>query len=217
MATVHLVIGNKNYSSWSLRGWLLASLSGIDFQETVIDLGRPDRAAEIGRYSPAGKVPILIDGDLVVHETLAIAEYLADMAPGARLWPADPQARAQSRALAAEMHAGFGALRAHLPMNCRAETTRFALTPEVDTDVARITAIWQDCRREQGGGDFLFGPPGAVDAMFAPVVSRFKTYGVPVDEYSETYMNSVLALPAMQEWYAAAAAEPMVIERFEII
>jgi glutathione S-transferase len=216
MASVHLIIGNKNYSSWSLRGWLLASLSGIDFQETVIDLGRPDHAAEIGRYSPAGKVPILIDGDLVVHETLAIAEYLADMAPEARLWPADPRARARSRALAAEMHAGFGALRAHLPMNCRAETTGFALTPEVDTDVARITAIWRDCRRKRDDGDFLFGPPSAVDAMFAPVVSRLKTYGVAVDKISEAYMNNVLALPAMRQWYAAAAAEPMVIERFEI-
>jgi len=216
MASVQLIIGNKNYSSWSLRGWLLLSLSGIDFEETVIDLGRPDHAAEIGRYSTAGKVPILIDGDLVVHDSLAIAEYLAETAPEADLWPADRRARARARALAAEMHAGFSALRGHLPMNCRAEITEFALTPEVETDVARVTEIWRACLHERGDGrDFLFGRPGAVDAMFAPVVSRFKTYGLAVDGTSEAYMNMVLSLPAMRQWYAAAAAEPMVIERFE--
>jgi glutathione S-transferase len=176
-----LIIGNKNYSSWSFRPWIAMKVAGIAFEEEVISLEAPDFKARVSKVSGTGKVPALADGSVHVWESLAILEYLAEKHPHAHLWPADPAARALARAIAAEMHAGFGPLRRHLPMNMWRPVTPRQLTPEVETNVRRIEAIWTDCRRGYGAdGGFLFGGFGAADAMYAPVVSRFHTYGVEV-------------------------------------
>lgn len=213
---LHLIIGNKNYSSWSMRPWMALQGSGIAFEETVIPLYGPESKERIRRYSPAGKVPILLDGDRHVWESLAIIEYAAERFPEIRLWPADASARAHARALAAEMHAGFMPLRRHCPMNIRREPKARELTPEVETDVARIDAMWTDCRTRYGGaGPFLFGPFGATDAMYAPVVSRFHTYRIDVSSSTRAYMDAVMAMPAWNEWCVAARAEPWVVPSFE--
>jgi glutathione S-transferase len=176
-----LIIGNKNYSSWSFRPWIAMKVAGIAFEEEVISLEAPDFKARVSKVSATGKVPALADGSVHVWESLAILEYLAEKCPHAHLWPAVPAARALARAIAAEMHAGFGPLRRHLPMNMWRPVTPRQLTPEVETNVRRIEAIWTDCRRRYGAdGGFLFGGFGAADAMYAPVVSRFHTYGVEV-------------------------------------
>ena len=215
---LHLVIGNKNYSSWSLRPWIAMKVAGLAFTETVIPLDAPDFKARVTKISGTGKVPALEDGEVHVWESLAILEYLAEKFPSAQLWPADAGARAHARAIAAEMHAGFVPLRSHLPMNMGRPVRKRALTPEAAANAARIDAIWSECRARFGqgsAGPFLFGAFGAADAMYAPVVSRFHTYGLPVAADTRAYMDAVMGLPAWQEWYAAAMQETWVMQHNE--
>lgn len=207
-----LVIGTKRYSSWSLRPWLALKQAGITFDEVLIRLRQPDTQARIAQYSPSGRVPFLRDGEVAVWDSLAICEYVAEMLPGAWLWPEDRSARALARSVSAEMHSGFAGLREHLSMDV-AQTIAMPVVPEAARgDVARVQAIWSDCRArygKDGGGAFLFGAFTVADAMYAPVVTRFRTYGVKLDKTCEAYAEAVMALPAMQEWIAAAkAADP---------
>ena len=212
-----LVIGNKNYSSWSFRPWIAMRATGIPFEETVISMDNPEFKPRVSELSPTGMVPVLVDGDVRVWESLAIMEYLADKFPKARLWPANASARAHARTVAAEMHAGFVPLRRHCPMNMRRLPKRRELTPEVEADVQRIDAMWTDCRVRFGrGGPFLFGAFGAADAMYAPVVSRFHTYGIEVSGTARAYMGAVMALPAWAEWETAARREPWTLARCEV-
>ena len=217
MADCTIYIGNKNYSSWSLRAWLMLKQAGIAFDEVVIPIQTPTTRGEILRHSPSGKVPALCHGAVTVWESLAIGEYLAETVPAARLWPEDAAARAVARAVSTEMHAGFANLRRHLPMNMRASLPGRALTPEVAADLARIAALWRDCRRRFGtGGPYLFGHFSIADAMFAPVVSRFRTYEIDLGGEAQTYAASLWAYPPLQEWAAAARNEAMIIEAFEL-
>lgn len=209
MSAFTLVIGNKNYSSWSLRPWLAMKMAGVAFEEVLIPLRQNTTAAEIARHSPGGKVPALRHGGLVVWDSIAILEYIAEAFPEARLWPQQREARAIARAVSAEMHAGFAALRTHMPMNIRGSKHGRGRTPEVEKDIRRIVALWEDCRARFGAdGPFLFGAFGNADAMYAPVVTRFATYGVALGGTSRAYANAVLGLPPMREWFAAAEAEP---------
>lgn len=204
-----LVIANKNYSSWSLRPWLAMRQSGIPFTEILISLAEtPEAKAVFQKYSPSRRVPVLIDGDLTLWESIAICEYVAEQFPLAHLWPSEQKSRAVARAISAEMHAGFVALRQNMPMDIRARHPGQGLTPAVENDIARITTIWRECRTTYGSeGEFLFGHFTIADAMFAPVVTRFVTYGVQVNEISKQYMESILALEAMHIWSAAAQGE----------
>lgn len=211
---MQLIIGNKNYSSWSLRAWLALKQLGLAFEEERIALFEPGYKQRILGRSAAGKVPVLIDGPVVVWESLAIGEYLADRYPGLGVWPADPALRALARAVSAEMHAGFTELRTHMPMNIRASHPGKGRTPAVLADIARIVAIWRDALG-RSGGPFLFGRFGFADAMYAPVVSRFLTYGVELDAQAAAYVERVWNLSAMQEWRAAALAETEVIAEDE--
>jgi glutathione S-transferase len=212
-----LIIGNKNYSSWSLRPWIAMKVAGLAFDEEVISLSATDFKARLSKVSGTGKVPALLDGDVHVWESLAILEYVAEKYPHARLWPADPAPRALARAIAAEMHAGFAPLRRHLPMNMWRPVIPRQLIPEVKANVRRIEEMWIDCRTRYGaGGAFLFGGFGAADAMYAPIVSRFHTYAVEVGEAARAYMAAVMALPAWGEWRAAALAEPWVLPEDEV-
>ena len=215
MAEFTIYIGNKNYSSWSFRAWLMAKLAGIAFDEVVIPLYEPQSRGEILRHSPSGKVPALAHGPVTVWESLAIGEYLAEILPQVRLWPESRETRAHARAISHEMHAGFLPLRRHFPMNMRSVFDR-AIIPEIQGDIDRITTLWVECRKRfSAGGDFLFGRPTIADAMYAPVVSRFRTYKVPLDAEAEAYAAAITAWPAYQEWLAAARKEPMVIEEWE--
>ena len=212
-----LIIGNKNYSSWSFRPWIALKVAGISFEEEVVSLDAADFKARVSQVSGTGKVPALADGSVKVWESLAILEYLAERFPAASLWPTDAGARAEARAIAAEMHAGFVPLRRHLPMNMWRPVRQRELTSQVQADIGRIEAMWTNCRRRFGtGGDFLFGPFGAADAMYAPVVSRFHTYGVALGDNARAYMAAVMALPAWNEWKRAALAEPWVLPEDEV-
>jgi glutathione S-transferase len=214
---LHLIIGNKNYSSWSFRPWLALKVAGIAFEETLISLDAPEFKPQLTRFSGAGKVPVLIDGDARIWESLAILEYLAEKFPAAALWPRDPQARAHARAIASEMHAGFLPLRRHLPMNVRRPIIPRALDDGAAADVARIDAIWAECRARFGtAGPFLYGAFGAADAMYAPVASRFHTYAVDVSAAARDYMSALMALPAWGEWREAARREPWVLPHDEV-
>jgi glutathione S-transferase len=221
MAEFTLVIGNKNYSSWSLRGWLMARIAAIEFEEVVIPLDLPETQAAIRKHSPSGRVPVLLHRGLAIWESLAIAEYLNDLKPEAGLWPPAAAARAHARSISTEMHAGFLELRNNMPMNIRASYPGKGMTPAVRADIERITSIWRDCRKRFSGAfqnddGFLFGAFGAADAMFAPVVTRFRTYGVKLDTDSDAYCNAVLAHPAMKEWIDAARHEPWLIQTYEL-
>jgi glutathione S-transferase len=216
MSDLTLIIGNRNYSSWSLRAWLPLRVAGADFAVEVVLLGQEDTRSEISSRSPTGLVPVLRHGDLVVWDSLAISEYAAELFPDAGLWPADPHARAVARAVSAEMHSGFSAVRGNMPMNLRASYPGEGRAPGVDDEIARIAEIWTTCRREFGsGGDLLFGAFSIADAFFAPVVSRFRTYGVELDGIAREYMDAVWALPAMREWIAAAQAEEWTVDRYD--
>jgi glutathione S-transferase len=212
-----LLIGNKNYSSWSLRPWLALSAPGIPFQEEKLTLFSPAFAERLAPLTPAGTVPVLLDGDFAVWDSLAICEYVAERHPQAHLWPADSRARARARSLAAQMHSGFPHLRNALPMNIEAHLPGISVPPQAQQDISRIQAIWQDTRAEYGrGGPFLFGAFTIADAFFAPVVTRFVTYGVvaaagPVRDY----MDAVLSLPAMQAWTRDAKDEHIFIPEDE--
>jgi glutathione S-transferase len=205
-----LIIGNKNYSSWSFRPWIAMKAAGIAFEERLISLNDPEFKRAIAPVSQNGKVPALDDDGVHVWESLAILEYLAEKFPRAGLWPADARARAHARAVAAEMHGGFAALRGECPMNFWRPVTRRELSADALADVARIDAMWSECRVRYGG-PFLFGAFGAADAMYAPVVSRFHTYAVEVGERSRAYMDAVMALPAWREWKEAALKEPWIL------
>ena len=212
-----LILGNKNYSSWSFRPWIGMMVAGIAFEEEVISLNAPDFNARVGSLSGTGKVPVLIDGEVKIWESLAILEYIAEKFPAARLWPDDPAARAHARAISSEMHAGFLPLRRLCPMNMWRPVKKRELTPEAATNVARIDAMWIDCRARFGhGGPFLFGAFGAADAMYAPVVSRFHTYAVEVSAGARAYMQAVMALPAWSQWQEAGRREPWVLPEDEV-
>jgi glutathione S-transferase len=213
-----LTIGNKAYSSWSMRPWILLRHFGIPFTDVTVPLDQPTTAAEIGQHSPTNRVPALAADGLVVWESLAIIEYVAERFPEHAIWPADRGARAMARALAAEMHAGFQRLRQACPTNFRRARRAIALPDDVRHDVERIEAAWATARARFGaGGPFLFGAFTAADAMFAPVVNRFDTYAVPVRPETQRYMAAIMALPAWQAWIDGARAEPWFIDRYEAI
>jgi glutathione S-transferase len=215
--TLHLTIGNRNYSSWSFRPWLALKVAGIPFDETVIPIYEQESKAKLLVRSPAGKVPILQDGGVTVWESLAILEYVAETFPDAALWPRDGAARAHARAIASEMHAGFMPLRRQCPMNMRRPVKTLEVNAETAANVARIDAMWSDCRARYGSeGPFLFGRFSAADAMYAPVISRFYTYQIDVGAASTDYMQRMMAVPAWQEWYAAALKEEWVLQEFEV-
>lgn len=213
MSGLELIVANKNYSSWSLRPWLALKHAGLAFDEVVVPLKRPDTRERLLSYTGAAKVPVLRHGDLTIWDSLAILEYVAELAPDAGLWPADPAARAVARAAAAEMHSSFTALRSNMPMNMRASLPGHGRGPGVAEDVARITALWADLRGRFGaGGPFLFGAFGNVDAMYAPVVSRFLTYGVELDGVAADYVRAVRDMAIFREWEAAGAAETWTLD-----
>ena len=212
-----LVIGNKNYSSWSFRPWIAMKVAGIPFDEVVISLDATDFKPRVSKISGTGKVPALDDNGIHVWESLAVLEYLAERFPAAKLWPADPVARAHARAISSEMHSGFVPLRRACPMNMWRPVKRRALNEEALANVRRIQAIWAECRSRYGAdGPFLFGAYGAADAMYAPVVARFQTYDVEVDAPARAYMGAVMALPAWAEWKEAALKEPWVLAEDEV-
>jgi glutathione S-transferase len=215
-----LFIGNKNYSSWSLRGWLACKQSGLPFEEAVVPLYNEewDKRREGDEFAPSsGKVPILWDGDAVVWDSLAIVEYLNEKSGGTRFWPADEAARAMARSMAAEMHSSYAALRREHSMNIRRiYPPEKGPSEAVQIDIERIMEIWAQARARYGGeGAFLFGEFGATDIMFAPVVTRFITYSLPVAQFAIPYMQAVISHPFMQEWIGGAQAEDWVIEKFE--
>ncbi len=217
MAQLTLIIGNKNYSSWSLRSWLAMKQSGIEFLEVRIPLDTSTTQREILKYSPAGKVPILKHGDLTIWDSLSICEYIAELFPQANLWTQDIEKRAIARCVSAEMHSGFSNLRQHMPMNCRARLTGKEIQPAVQADINRITTIWRECREKLANeGDMLFGSFTIADAMFAPVASRFVTYDVKLDPISSAYVEQIYSLPAMQEWLKAANLESEYLKQEEI-
>lgn len=214
-----LIIGNKNYSSWSLRGWLAAKQSGLHFEEITVPLYGEDweEARRDDSLAPSsGKVPILWDGEAVVWDSLAIIDYLADKVGRDRFWPKDDVARAMARSMVAEMHSSYRALRASLPMNIRRRAEGMEITSEVRADIVRILTLWAEARARFGkGGPFLFGTFCAADIIYAPVVSRLMTYGVPVPSFAMTYMEAIWTHDWMQAWIEAAEAEDWVIEQFE--
>ena len=210
-----LYIGNKNYSSWSMRSWMLLRQAGIPFEEVMLRFDSFDGDSQfksaIARVSPVGRVPVLVDGELAVWDTLAIAEYLAEKFPHKALWPRDPRARARARSVCAEMHSGFGALRSHCPMNVEASLPHIGALawrdrPEVRRDVERIVSMWTTLLEEHGG-PLLFGDFSIADAYFAPVVLRLKTYALPVPDQIAGYMQRVCALPGVRDWIEGALAE----------
>lgn len=216
---LRLIIGNKAYSSWSLRGWLACKQSGLPFEEQVVPLydAEWERRRQGDEFAPSsGKVPILWDEGLVVWDSLAIIEFLAERAGAEKFWPADEAARAMTRSMAAEMHSGFQALRRKHSMNIRQAFPPKQPDDDVLADLERIMQLWAQARANWGsGGDFLFGEFGAADIMYAPVVTRIVTYSLPVARFAPAYMNAVLQHPFMQDWIAAAQEEEWVIERFE--
>lgn len=217
MTEARLIIGNKNYSSWSLRGWLAVKQAGLAFDEVSVNLGDGDYKQQLQRHSKAGKVPVLVHKGLEIWDTLSIIEYLAETCPDAGLWPEESTPRAVARSISAEMHSSFGALRTHMPMNIRAAHPTKGRGPGVDQDIARITEIWRDCRSAaEGSGDFLFGAWSAADAMYAPVVSRFKTYAVSLDDVCQHYADAVLGSGLFKEWEAEALKETWIVPEDEI-
>jgi len=214
-----LVIGNKNYSSWSMRPWIALRAANIAFEEVFIPLytGVTDKE-KILSFSRSGKVPVLVDGDVTVWDSFAIIEYAAERFPEARLWPQDRASRAHARSISAEMHSGFVALRNECGMNLHRPVKPVALSNDAEDNIARVQQIWTECRQRYGkAGPFLFGAFSGADAMYAPVVHRFRTYAIEVAPEVEAYMETMMTLPAFQEWTRAGLAETIVIERFETV
>lgn len=208
-----LVIGNKNYSSWSLRPWLVLRQFGVTFDEVKLPLDTPEFYARIGDYSPAGRVPVLIDGDVHVWDSLAICEYANDYFLDGRGWPADRAGRGSARAISAEMHSGFVALRTNMPMNTRRQGPAPAIAADTAKDIARICKLWSEAREKHAAhGPFLFGAFSIADAMYAPVALRFLSYSVDVGAVERAYIDTLLALPALREWLAEAATEEIAVE-----
>ena len=215
MAPLSLIIGNKNYSSWSLRPWLFMKHVGLEFQEILIPLDTPETRDQIDRHTPSGRVPVLRQGTLCVWDSLAICEYVAELS--GKGWPQAREARAVARAVCAEMHSSFSTLRSLWPMNARARNRRTALTAALEADIERIDEIWNDCRgRFGGGGPWLFGEYGVADAMYAPVVLRFNTYGARISQTARWYIASVLEDAPLQEWLQGAKQEPWTIAADEV-
>jgi glutathione S-transferase len=218
--TLKLVIGNKNYSSWSMRPWLALRASNIPFEEIFIPLytDNPSDKDRILDFTRSGKVPCLIDGDVTVWDSLSIIEYLAERFPEAKLWPDDRAARAHARSISAEMHSGFLPLRNECGMNLHRPIRSVPLSADARANIARIDQIWSECRtRHSKSGPFLFGAFGAADAMFAPVVHRFRSYAIDVTPAAKAYMDTMMALAAFVEWTRAGLAETLVIEKFETV
>ncbi|GAB4348943.1 MAG: glutathione S-transferase family protein [Gammaproteobacteria bacterium] len=216
MSALTLVIGNRNYSSWSLRAWLVMKKSGLPFEVRLLSLQASTFDAAIDEYSPSGRVPVLWVGQEPVWDSLAICEYLNERVEGA-LWPADAMARAHARAITAEMHAGFATLRERLPMNCRAEGRRVEIDGELGREIARIETIWREAAERHGSdGGWLYGDFSIADAFYAPVASRFRTYGIPVGEAARRYMEHLLADEDVGLWYRQARAEEEVLEEEEV-
>ena len=217
MDRLHLVIGNKNYSSWSLRPWIALKEKGVEFTETVIPLDMPDTAKMIVAESPAGRVPVLKHGGLIVWESLAILEYAADVFPDRGFWPEGPKARAIARSAANEMHAGFMALRGACPMNLRRARKPVAMDNKVLADVRRIEALWAYCRSTNGqNGPFLFGAFSNADAMYAPVVTRLDTYDISVSAQTRDYMEAVMDTASFKAWKEAALQETWIVPSDEV-
>lgn len=220
---LNLILGNKAYSSWSLRAWLAVRQSGVPAKETVIPLyeeGSPERMRE---YSPTGKVPCLMDDDVVIWDSLAICEYVAEVAPDAGLWPAGRQARAVARAVTAEMHSGFPLIRKHMPMNVRKSLPGKGRPDDAESraaqerEIARADRLWEDCRTTYGqGGRFLFGQFTIADCFYAPMASRFHTYGVELGATAQEYVDTIMTMPLMKEWIADAEKEPWVLSHCEL-
>ncbi|MBP6770896.1 MAG: glutathione S-transferase family protein [Reyranella sp.] len=216
MAEASLTISSKNYSSWSLRGFLLCRMAGLDFEERVAPWDDPSTRAELLLLSPSFLVPSLEHGKVKVWDTLAIGEYLHEIAPDAGLLPKDPVARAHCRAVCGEMHSGFANLRSALPMNLKVRHETFKVWGGAQADIERVTTIWRDCLQKYGG-PYLFGKtPTMADAMYAPVCSRFMTYNVKLDDASAAYRDLMLAFPAMVEWTATAKSEPEEVEELDV-
>jgi glutathione S-transferase len=216
MAKAVLTIASKNYGSWSLRGWLLCKLAGLDFQEQHVGSDDPSARAELLLLSPSFLVPCLIDNGIRVWDTLAIAEYLHEIKPKATLFPTDRAERARCRSISGEMHSGFSNLRSALPMNCKAHYPGFKVWAGARPDIERVTTIWRECL-EASKGPYLFGKnPCMADAMFAPVCSRFTTYDVALDAVCDGYRKTIMAMPAMQEWIKAARKEPDELEELDV-
>lgn len=214
--TMKLIIGNKNYSSWSLRAWLFLSAHSVDFEEVKIYLNKRDTAERIRKFNKAGKVPALVDGDLIVWDSLAICEYISETRLDAKGWPQDVEARALARSSCAEMHSGFFVLRERLPMNCRAKGRRVEIGRELAREIKRIDELWCSFRkRYKQQGDYLFGGFSIADCMFAPVVFRFMTYGIETSKTSSTYIQTMLNHPKMELWLEQAREEREVIEEEE--
>jgi glutathione S-transferase len=217
MAKLTLVIGNRNYSSWSLRAGLVLAATGAPHETVLVRLSQPDTREQILKHNPAGKVPALLDGDFLVWDTLAIAEYLAEKFPAARLWPVDDRARATARSVCAEMHSGFPDLRNNCPCNMRKSAPHVQKTPATLADVARILEIWRLCRSKYGSdGPYLFGRFTIADAFYAPVVSRFRTYAIDADPNGRAYMETIEAHPAYRAWLDEAKKEPWTEEKYEL-
>jgi glutathione S-transferase len=217
VSALALLIGNKNYSSWSLRPWFALRQSGLAFDEERVAMNTPEFAERVRAWSPAGRVPVLRHGSLVIWDSLAICEYLADAFPETHLWPGDSGERAHARAISSEMHSGFQALRSQMPMNVRARNRKVPGTPELAADVARIGEIWRGCReRARARGPFLFGAFSIADAMFGPVAFRFATYGVPLGPAEGEYAETLRSTPALRAWAEDAARETEVIPAGEV-
>jgi len=207
-----LVIGSKNYSSWSLRPWLLLRQFDVPFAEVKLPLDTPEFYARIGDYTPSGRVPVLLDGDVHVWDSLAIAEYANERFLDGRGWPRASAARAQARAVSAEMHSGFSALRTALPMNCRKRVRNHMLNPDAARDVARVKTIWREANQTfGGGGPFLYGEFGIADAMYAPVVLRFVSYDVALEPFEQAYVDTILGLAPLREWLRETETEPVAV------
>ncbi|WP_341704811.1 glutathione S-transferase family protein [Ferrovibrio sp.] len=216
MSKATLTISSKNYSSWSLRGWLLCRMAGLDFEEKLLPSDDPDIRAELLLLSPSFLVPRLTDGAVSVWDTLAIAEYLHELFPKAGLLPADKVARSHCRSISGEMHSGFANLRSALPMNLKAHFPNFKIWAGAQADIDRVVAIWHECL-DLHGGPFLFGKaPNLADAMYAPVCTRFLTYDVKLDETCTAYCRTIMAMPHMQDWVAAAKAEPEELDELDV-
>lgn len=210
-----LLIGNRNYSTWSLRPWLVLKHFDIPFEDEVVQLSGEGFRDYLATRSPTGKVPVLFDGDLVVPETIAIIEYLADLHPDKPIWPADLRRRALARAASAEIHASFQSLRSHAPMNLRASHPGKVSMDSVARDLHRLETLWGELLAASGG-PYLFGAFTAADAMFAPVATRIRTYALPVSDLLGAYVEAIYSLPAFQEWLALALHEPWIIDDDEI-
>ncbi|MEL6978029.1 MAG: glutathione S-transferase family protein [Pseudomonadota bacterium] len=215
MTRASLTLSSKNYSSWSLRGWLLCRMAGLEFEEEMAPLDDPDVRAELLLLAPSMRVPLLTHGDITVWDSLAIAEYLAEVKPKAGILPKDRAERAHCRAISGEVHSGFQNLRSALPMNVKARYEKFKIFTGALPDIERIQGIWDDCF-DRYGGPFLFRQPTLADAMFAPVATRFTTYDVTLTEASEAYRAHMMDWALMREWRAAAEAEPDEIEELEV-